>query len=158
MGQSTLDPKWNGTRAPTDEWMSLDEYLDFATDAKLMPFVGVNYVAVKEYSRPLNASLAAAQRQVAAVVAKGFPGAYYYIGNEDGSKAGGLSESAALVKLHADAMKQVDPKLTVFFNCNDISPSQLKVLAELRVVAYAPSRVLSAGLCLDVPWHSWGKC
>ena len=127
MGQTTLNPKWNGTRAPSDEWMTLDTYLDLAKEAVFMPFVGVNYVAVKTFNRPLAASLAAAQRQVSAVVAKGFKGAYYYIGNEDISQAGGLKDSATLVKLHANAMKQIDPTITIFFNSNAISAPQLKV-------------------------------
>ena len=42
-----------------------------------------------------------------------YPGAYYYIGNEDMSAAGGSLEGAAnLFVQHAQVMEAVDPELT----------------------------------------------
>eukprot|EP00730_Choanoeca_flexa_P014595 TRINITY_DN6437_c0_g1_i2.p2 TRINITY_DN6437_c0_g1~~TRINITY_DN6437_c0_g1_i2.p2 ORF type:complete len:267 (+),score=22.45 TRINITY_DN6437_c0_g1_i2:1003-1803(+) len=127
MGQSSFSPSWNGTQAPASEWMSLDTYLELAKDAGFLPMVGVNYASVKVFNVPLNESLTAARHQVQTVLNHGYRGAWFYIGNEDTYEAGGLEESARLVKQHANAMREVDPNITIFFNNNDITPDQLEV-------------------------------
>ena len=68
--------------------MSLDEYLDLCEEAGLTPLVGVNYNCHGEYWVELEESVARAVRQVEHVVARGFAGALWYVGNEDGAQGG----------------------------------------------------------------------
>ena len=63
--------------------MSLDEYLDLCAKAALRPLIGVNYNCHRNPWVPRDASIARAVRQVRHVLKRGFPGALWYIGNED---------------------------------------------------------------------------
>ena len=65
--------------------------------------------------------IARAVRQVQFVVKAGFPGAFWYIGNEDSAP-----KYPALIARHATAMKAVDPTLKCFWNDNDVGPDALK--------------------------------
>jgi hypothetical protein len=121
MGNSTLDPKWTGPPRPKEDWMSLSEYLALCKTAGMRPLVGVNYNCGGENWVSKNESIARAVRQVAFVKAAGFPGAFYYIGNEDGAP-----RYADLIRAHAQAMKAVDPTLKVFWNDNGLGPAGLQ--------------------------------
>ena len=128
MGKSTLDPAFDeADREPAYKWMSLDEYLDLCAATGLRPLVGANYNCHGHWWVPRNESVARAVRQVQHVVARGFSGALWYVGNEDGSV-----EHAAAWAAHARAMRAVDPKMAIFFNDNDLKPAALtKFLAEV---------------------------
>ena len=123
MGKSTLDPNFHQQdRVPAYEWMSLDEYLDLCAKAGLKPLIGVNYNCHGKSWAPLDESVARAVRQVEHVVKKrGFAGAMWYIGNEDGAP-----QHVERWAQHARAMKAVDPGMTIFFNDNDLQPKSLK--------------------------------
>lgn len=122
MGRSTLDPSFNDSeRAPAYEWMGLDEYLDLCEAAALRPLIGVNYNCHGNWWVPRNDSVARAERQVRHAVARGFSGALWYVGNEDGA----LQHGDALAA-HARAMRAVDPSATIFFNDNSLQPAQLE--------------------------------
>jgi hypothetical protein len=125
MGQSTLNKSWVGPSAPADLWMNLTEYLNLCKAARMTtPLIGVNYNC-HDYSKCTETaaeSIARAERQVRFVVAAGFSGAFYYIGNEDGAP-----NHATLIAQHARAMKAIDPTLKAFWNDNDLNPTSLKV-------------------------------
>mmetsp|Transcript_22243 Transcript_22243/g.63118 ORF Transcript_22243/g.63118 Transcript_22243/m.63118 type:complete len:576 (+) Transcript_22243:67-1794(+) len=121
MGESSLDPDWHGGSAPEDQWMSLSEYLDLCKEVGMRPLVGVNYNCHQHLWVNESESIARALRQVRFVLDRGFPGAFYYIGNEDLAM-----KYAERIKNHALAMKKVDPTMKVFWNNNDMSPSNLK--------------------------------
>ena len=122
MGRSTLDPAFtDAERAPPHLWMSLDEYLDLCAAAALRPLIGVNYNCHRNPWVPRDASVARAVRQVRHVLKRGFPGALWYIGNEDAA----LGDAEALAA-HARAMRAVDPTAKIFFNENAITPASLE--------------------------------
>ena len=122
MGRSTLDPSFNDSeRAPGYAWMALDEYLDLCEAASLRPLIGVNYNCHGAWWVPRNESVARAERQVRHVVARGFPGALWYVGNEDDALQHGDTIAA-----HAHAMRAVDPTAKILFNDNGLQPKQLE--------------------------------
>jgi len=125
MGQSSFDPDWDGTVAPTDQWMDIDEYLDFCEASGIRPLLGVNYNCHKSFWVSEEDSIARAVRQVQHVKDRGFTGAFWYIGNEDRA-----AQHATRIKNHAVAMKEVDPTLKVFWNNNGMNPSNLKAFLE----------------------------
>lgn len=64
MGQSTLNPEWNGTAAPADQWMSMEKYLDLCDQVGMRPLVGVNYNCKGHMWVNESESIARAERQV----------------------------------------------------------------------------------------------
>jgi len=112
-------PRWDSTQNRSDEeWMSLDEYLDFVKKTGITPLLGVNAISGKLYDREKE-SIQRAADMVAYVKKRGFGGAFWYIGNEDCYKYGGVTEYAKVFKKHAIAMKKVDPKIKIFWNYNN---------------------------------------
>ena len=84
MGISSFNPKAPAP-APAEDWMSMTEYLDFCHEIGSQPLIGVNYMCGNNHKQcdiPANESIAHAVKQVQFTVAHGFPGAFYYIGNE----------------------------------------------------------------------------
>ena len=72
-------------RVPENQWMSLEEYMDFVDETGITPLVGVNY---NNHYHPNwmseEESVAKAIRQAEYVVnTRGYKGAFFYIGNED---------------------------------------------------------------------------
>lgn len=63
-----------------------------------------------------------ATMQVKYVVSQGFPGAFWYIGNEDGAP-----QHATLIAEHCRAIKAVDPTLKCGWNDNNLNPDSLTV-------------------------------
>ena len=121
MGKSTFDPSFHGPNAPEADWMGLGEYLDLCTRAGMRPLIGVNYNCHRHDWVPLNESIARAVKQVQYVVSRGFEGAIWYIGNEDGAP-----QHASQIRAHAEAMKEVDPTLLAFYNDNALDGKALK--------------------------------
>lgn len=119
------DPAWDGVVADSNNWMSLDEYLDFCDGSGIVPLVGVNYRSGYLYGR-VQDSIDRAARCVQHVVDRGYPGAFYYIGNEDMFQVGGVVPAANLFVQHAQAMKAVDPAIKIFWNDNAADPQQMK--------------------------------
>ena len=105
--------------------MSLDEYLDFCDRSGIVPLVGVNYRSGCLYDR-VQDSIDRAARCVQFVVDRGYPGAYWYIGNEDIHHVGGPTVAANLFVQHAKAMKEVDPTIKIFWNNNHANPQHVK--------------------------------
>ena len=122
MGKSTLDPAFDDAdRVPPDQWMSFDEYLDLCGAAALRPLIGVNYNCHGHWWVPRNESVARAVRQVQHAIHRGFSGAFWYVGNEDGALQHGEAIAA-----HARAMKAVDPSAKILFNSNGLEPAGLE--------------------------------
>ena len=129
MGTSTLSADWHpgvNVSAPAKQWMNFSEYLELCRASNMRPLVGVNYNCHNGKACPFNAgtanaSVARAERQVRFALSKGFPGAFWYIGNEDSA-----SMHSALILRHAVAMKKIDPTMKVFWNDNNLGPNQLK--------------------------------
>jgi hypothetical protein len=119
------DPAWDGIVAPAADWMSIDEYLHFCDVSGITPLVGVNYRSGYLYNR-MQDSIDRASNCVQYVVDAGYPGAFYYIGNEDMFQVGGVYSSATNFIAHAAAMKTVDPTLRIFWNDNGADPNQMK--------------------------------
>ncbi len=119
------DPKNTYSQAPESNWMSLDEYLEFAEVSGIAPLLGVNYTSGILYDRE-SESIERAADMVRYVKSKGFSGAFYYIGNEDMHAAGGLKAAAEAFVDHAKAMKAVDANIKIFWNDNYINPQRLK--------------------------------
>ncbi len=128
LGRNKTDPwnpKDNHTVEPESNWMSLDEYLSFAKISGITPLVGVNYTSGILYHREKE-SVKRAADMIRYVKSRGFPGAYYYIGNEDIHIAGGIEAAAKAFVDHARAMKAVDPTIKIFWNDNHVNPKRLK--------------------------------
>jgi hypothetical protein len=119
------DPAAVDTPAPDSAWMSMDEYLDFCDQSGITPLVGVNYRSGYVYNR-MQDSIDRAARCVQYVVDRGYPGAFYYIGNEDMFQVGGVYGSATNFIAHAAAMKAVDPAIRIFWNDNEANPDRMK--------------------------------
>ena len=130
------DPNWDPVSNPVADasnWMSLDEYLDFCDVSGIKPLVGVNYRSGYVFKDdPLYAAVDLVQesvdravRCVQHVVSRGYPGAFYYIGNEDMFDVGGPTSSANLFVQHAQAMKAVDPTIKIFWNDNEADPQRM---------------------------------
>ena len=149
MGISSFNPT-APPQAPAKDWMSLAEYLHFCEEIGSKPLIGVNYFCSgKHYSYcgSLNESIAHAVKQVEYVVARGFPGAFYYIGNEE-CQVDCSGFHADLIAQHARAMKEVDPTIKTFFSSNEIRPVSLE-----RVM-----RQVGVGLLDGVDLHGkWPK-
>jgi hypothetical protein len=127
MGKSTLSSSWVGPPAPPDTWMSLSKYLELCKTAQMRPLVGINYNC-HEYQKcnvSLSDAIARAVRQVKFVVDAGFPGSFWYIGNEDGAP-----EHPDMIAQVAHAIKAVDPKLKAFWNDNGLNPASLKAFLQ----------------------------
>ena len=121
MGNSTLDPAWVGPAAPREDWMNLDEYLALCRAAGIArPLVGVNYNCHGKLWVSQHDSIARAVRQVRHVLAAGFAGAFYYVGNEDGAP-----RYAERIAAHARAMRAADPSCKIFWNDNGVNPASL---------------------------------
>jgi len=131
MGISALAADFNGKRADEENWMNIDEYLDFCRRAEMTPLIGVNFANVTVDRVPVELSVRRAAEQVEHVKRRGFEGAFWYIGNEDLWEAGGRGpgapeRAAKLFVEHAKAMKAVDPKIKIFWNHNRVTPAFLK--------------------------------
>ena len=128
MGNSSLSNDWIANKRqprPADEWMSFAEYLTLCKVAQLRPLIGVNYNC-HDYQKcnvSLNDSVARAVRQVQFAVQRGFTGAFWYIGNEDGAQK---PQNTLRIAEHVRAMKAVDASLKAFWNDNDIQPNDLR--------------------------------
>jgi len=116
-------PKYSGEKAPGFEWMSLDEYLRFVAHSGVKPLIGVDYLSGLKYGRH-GESVQRAADLVGYLKDAGFPGAFYYIGNEDIHPAGGIEKAAAAFVDHAKAMKAADPTVKIFWNDNAGSPKR----------------------------------
>ena len=100
-------------RVPENQWMSLEEYMDFVDETGITPLVGVNY---NNHYHPdwmsEEESVAKAKRQAEYVVnTRGYKGAFFYIGNEDN-----VQHYPERWRKHALAIKQVDPTIKTIFN------------------------------------------
>lgn len=123
MGDPWDDPA--PERAPPSNWMSLDEYLHFVRVSGVAPLIGINLLSGVRHDR-VEDSVARAVDQVKYVVSKGYEGAFYYLGNEDMAKMGGLEETARIFVRHAREMKRVDPSAKLFWNDDFISETRLR--------------------------------
>ena len=106
---------------PPEDWMSLDEYLDFVKRSGITPLLGVNSLSGYVHNKT-DESVRRAAEMVEYVRKKGFGGAFWYIGNEEENDyKGRLSGYAAHFHRHAEAMKMIDPAIRIFWNCNNVS-------------------------------------
>ena len=130
MGYSGLVPS-KLPHAPAENWMSMAEYLAMCRELGSRPLIGVNYNChnMKNCKRPLNESLASAARLVRFVVARGFEGAFYYIGNEECQETC-VGAHADLIAQHAKVMKAIDPTIKTLWNCNEIKAPGLSGFME----------------------------
>ena len=132
MGISSFDPT-APSPAPAADWMSLGEYLELCREIGSRPLIGVNYYCGNNHAKfcgTSNESIARAMRQVEYVVQQGFPGAFYYIGNEE-CQTNCEGFKADLIARHARAMKSVDPTIKTMFSSNEIRPRVSAVSARL---------------------------
>ncbi|MCG8371211.1 MAG: hypothetical protein MJA32_11945 [Proteobacteria bacterium] len=120
------DPEFDPSdTAPDSRWMSLDEFLAFARRAGIKPILGVNLLSGKRFGREKE-SIERAARMVEYVRDRGFPGADWYLGNEEIHFHGGIRAYAETFRRHAAAMKRVDPAIRVFWNDNAGSPDRIR--------------------------------
>ena len=135
MGMSSFNPK-TPAPAPAEDWMSMAEYLDMCREIDSTPLIGVNYLCGNGHNAcnlTANETIALAVRQVEFTVAAGFPGAYYYIGNEE-CQTDCSGFHADRIAAHAVAMKAVDPTIKTMFSSNEIRPHVLeKVMKQVGV-------------------------
>ncbi len=122
---------WTGS-APEKDWMSLDEYLHFCKVSGATPLVGVNYNHYYQ-TNEVDRSATSAAGLVKYVKDAGFPGAFYYIGNEldrvlgpAHKGLGGIKNAGPVFVKHSKAMKAVDPDIKVLYNWNFETPASLK--------------------------------
>jgi hypothetical protein len=131
MGYSGLN-EGNPPDAPAANWMSMAEYLEVCREINSRPLIGVNYNCHNYKNCDQNvdrnvsatASIARAVRQVQFAVKQGFPGSFYYIGNEECQESC-VGDHADLIARHAKAMKAVDPTMKTLWNENEIKPGYL---------------------------------
>ncbi|WP_136063307.1 hypothetical protein [Pontiella sulfatireligans] len=123
---------------PPSEWMGLDEYLAFCDAANMIPHVGINWLSGSKF-RTLEEGIKRASNCVQYVKDSGYPGAEYYIGNEDmwelcllDDGVASVTEGAGFFVQYAQAMKAVDPNIRVYWNNNNITSDNL---LELLAVA-----------------------
>ncbi len=121
INKDSWDPAWNGVPNNSSKWMSLDEYLTFCHQGNLTPMVGINHESGVFFDR-LEDSIREASNCVQHVVDAGFPGAVYYIGNEDVWEIGGPDDAARVDVEIAKAMKAVDPDISIYWNNNNADP------------------------------------
>ena len=120
------DPSWSeADTAPPEDWMSLDEYLDFVEASGIAPIFGVNSLSGEKFGRR-DDSIRRAAAMVRYVRQRGFGGADWYIGNEDIHQHGGIEAFAEVFALHAEAMKREDPEIKIFWNDNPGNPERIK--------------------------------
>jgi hypothetical protein len=131
MGHSGLNP--DQPQAPAALWMSLGEYLQLCHELGSKPLVGVNYNCHngEGCNRSLADSLSSAVKQVKYVVEQGFPGAFFYIGNEE-CQTDCSGSHADLIVQHALAMKAVDPTIQTLWNCNELKAPALQAFLEQK--------------------------
>ena len=116
---NSLDPEFDPSEnPPPSEWMSLDEFLEFAKSAGLAPQFGVNAATGSLYNLEAE-GIAKAVRMVSYVKDRGFGGGLWYIGNEEAHYHGGTIGYAQVFRRYAEAMKAVDPNIRIFWNTNN---------------------------------------
>ncbi|MBF0198707.1 MAG: hypothetical protein HQL32_13405, partial [Planctomycetes bacterium] len=86
----------------------------------IVPLLGVNSLSGHKHKRQ-EESIKRAADMVAYVKKKGFGGAFWYIGNEEGHLHGGTAGYAKAFKIHALAMKKIDPEIKIFWNSNHVN-------------------------------------
>ena len=119
------DPAWNpADNEPPENWMSLDEYLDFVTQSGITPMFGVNSLSGVVHNRT-EEGINRAVRMVEYVKNRGFGGALWYIGNEEAAEHGGIVGYAQIFRRYAAAMKAVDPEILIFWNDNGADASRI---------------------------------
>ena len=125
------DPKWDlSQNRPSEEWMSLDEYLDFVKKSGITPLFGVNSLSGYQ-NKKTEQSVQRAVDMVKYVKAKGYGGAFWYIGNEEASQYdGGVAGYAKVFRQHAEAMKKADPNIKIFWNLNYVDAGRIKTFLE----------------------------
>lgn len=123
-------PNYSGPEGPNSKSMSLDEYLAFVQQAGIQPHIGINNYSATKYNR-LQDSIDRAVAQVQYIVDAGYPGLVYYIGNEEDSGQGGPVAAAHIDKLHAQAIKAVDPTCKIIWNSNGGSGPVVRRMLEL---------------------------
>lgn len=110
------DPNYDPRNTdPANEW-SIDEYLQFVADAGMEPHLGINNLSGVKFKARFQDSIDRAAALVQYVVDAGHPGAIYYIGNEEDHIQGGEYAAMHIDKLHAQAMKAVDPTCKIIWN------------------------------------------
>ena len=119
------DPDYQGKVSPESDWMSLDEFLQFVGRSGVTPLIGVDYLSGLKFGKR-EQSVKRAADLVKYVKDAGYPGTFYYIGNEDIHLAGGIRQAASAFVDHAKAMKAVDPAIKIFWNDNSVNPKRLK--------------------------------
>lgn len=124
-------PNYSGPEGPNSKSMSLDEYLAFVQQAGIQPHIGINNYSATKYNR-LQDSIDRAVAQVQYIVDAGYPGLVYYIGNEEDHGQGGPVGAAHIDKLHAQAIKAVDPTCKIIWNSNGASGPIVRRMLELN--------------------------
>lgn len=126
------DPAYTGA-ADATLWMSLDEYLAFCDAGGARPMIGINWLSGSKF-RTLEEGVERASNCVQYVKNHGYPGADYYIGNEDmwelcllDDGIWSIAESAGYFVQYAQAMKAADPDIRIFWNDNDVNTNRLRV-------------------------------
>lgn len=78
MGVSSLDPS-APPPAPSEDWMSLAEYLKLCKTSGMVPLIGVNYNChnYQKCNETKEQTIPRAVRQVEFVLQQGFPGAFW---------------------------------------------------------------------------------
>ncbi len=124
------EPGFEGYQLSPSGWMGLDEYLTFCQQANMIPMVGINHKSGVFWDRRGDA-IAEASNCVQHVVDSGFPGAIYYIGNEDIWEIGGPDDAARFDVEIAKAMRSVDPDITIYWNHNKADPAHVRSYLEI---------------------------
>lgn len=88
--------------------------------------LGVNCLSGHKFNR-MPESIKRAADMVAYVKKKGYGGGFWYIGNEEAHLHGGVVEYAKVFKVHAEAMKKIDPKIKIFWNQNSANEKSIKL-------------------------------
>jgi hypothetical protein len=119
------DPAWNpANNEPPENWMSLDEYLDFVVQTGITPMFGVNSLSGVVHNRTQD-GIDRAVRMVEYVKNRGFGGALWYIGNEEVAQHGGIVGYAKIFRRYAAAMKAADPTILIFWNDNEADAGRI---------------------------------
>jgi len=118
------------TQVDPSQWMSMDEYLHFVDVSGITPLIGINLLSGVRNNR-VDDSIKRAVEEVKYVVSKGHKGAFYYLGNEDMGKMGGIEGGAKIFLAHAKAIKQVDPSAKLFWNDNLLNEARMQQFLDI---------------------------
>ncbi|MDN5216892.1 hypothetical protein QQ020_32780 [Fulvivirgaceae bacterium BMA12] len=106
------DPEYEEKNKPAEDFMDVDEYIDFCRKTGTEPMLGINILSGKKYDREEEA-MEEARRLILHCKKNNYGVKFWYIGNEGYAKGFSALEYAAYIDKYGAILKSVDPEIMI---------------------------------------------